>query len=150
MEKKFKRQLLRFASPRQQFLILLPTLAMLGFGVIISFTFMGHLRDGAVELMMEGGVPDADIELFLQSSRSLWGVFWAGVLLLLATGFYWGWLVSHRVFGSFTRLARDLEEIRRGAKDPSELYVREDDYIHDLIISIRDAMVSLKKGGKKV
>lgn len=146
---KFKRQIFRFASPRQQLMVLLPVMAMLIFGAVVSFSFMGYLRDGAVTVMAQSGLPQADILDYERASRALLGVYWAGILLLSGVGFYWGWLVSHRIFGPFARLKRDLDDIRQGIKEPSALYVREDDYVADLIQSIREALLALKRPGPK-
>lgn len=145
-DKPYKRQAFRFVSPKQQFLVLLPVLAMLFFGAVVSFSFLSQLRDGAVTIMKDNGVPDAGVQDYLAAVRALLGIFWGSTVFLCAVGFYWGWLVSHRIFGPFRRLEQDLELIRQGTKDPSSLYVREKDYVADLIKSIRDTLVAMKKG----
>lgn len=143
-DKETKRKLFRFASPRQQLMVMLPLLAMLFFSGLICFSFLGYLRDGAVAVMTQSGLPETDIAQYQDAATSLMFVFWGGVLLLSAVGFYWAWLMSHRIFGPFARLKRDLDDIRQGLKEPSALYVREDDYVADLIKSIRDTLLTLK------
>jgi hypothetical protein len=144
-DKAYKRKIFQFTSPKNQVMVLMPVLAMLLFGAVVSFSFLGHLRDGAMMVMKDGGIPDDIIQNYANSVRALLVVFWSGVSFLTAVGFYWGWLVSHRIFGSFERLGRDLQQIREGKMSPSQLNVRENDYISEFVGSVRETLIALKK-----
>ncbi len=122
----------RFVKPKQQLGLLLPTLVTALLCVFFGYIMMEVCRYAAFVGLQKQGVEAETLAKFISITRLCLWVFWGGALLLLSLGGLWAWWVSCRIFGSVSRLERDLQSVLRGESKLLNLRVRKDDALHDL------------------
>jgi hypothetical protein len=142
---KVARRILRFTKPWDQFMIVLPTLTSMAFIAFLSYAVLIHVRQAAVQALMDsGGVPavaqrfETEVSLFLF-------VYWISTAILGLIGFLWVALVTYRVFGPLTRLERELVAVRDGVMDPGGLRVRQTDAVFKIIELFRQILLQRSK-----